>query len=209
MKLWEIEHPLFIHTILSDLPLLFSHCFLNLWVCWLENINSVEGPSGLFVGKKRWLIVDWIYHRKRHMIVISCHKRGSSFANDEPCRTKSWSNSVATFTRTPRALGVLAATHAQPLLSHHMCQPHNHVSFLSWHKLSRIKMVGVPFGDVPVGCQALCRYIHTCTIWSSHNLLIVSINPVLQIREGGSRRLNAAVRERSGIFLILQSQCLS
>ena len=89
----------------------------------MENINSLEGPSGLFVGKKRWLTVDWIYHRKRHMIVISCHERGSSFANDEPCRTKSWSNSVATCTRTPRARGVLAATRAQLLLSHHVCQP--------------------------------------------------------------------------------------
>lgn len=84
------------------------------------------------------------------------------------------------------------------------------VQYLSFllHKPSRIKMGGIPFDDVPVGCQALCKHICAWTTWSSRNLQIVSINPVLQIREGGSRRLNAAVSEKRGIFLTLQSQYL-
>lgn len=46
----------------------------------------------------------------------------------------------------------------------------------------------------------LCADTFAHELFDPRDLQIVSINPVLQIREGGSRRLNAAVSEKRGIF---------
>ena len=183
LKLWEMEHPLLIHIILSDLPLLFSHCFLNLSVCWLENINSLGGP--ICREKNDGLLLIGFTIQRNTWLLFHVINEASCLQTMNPAGLRV---SPTLLPHLPRRPGHLVSW--LPLMLS-LCFPiicaSPAIMYLSFLGKS---CQGSKWSESPLTMSLLGARLCANTFTHTYCLILTqspdSVNPVLQIREGGS-----------------------